>query len=150
MEAVTFIIPGRPFAKQRPRATRRGRVYTPEQTVSFERQVGQIAMQHFAAPLSGAVRLSVQAHFKPAASWSRKKVAEHLGRPHCQKPDADNLVKAIWDGLNRIAFADDSQIAECVVRKAWSDFEQTIVTVQPLMEWRSIGEIATQMVEVSR
>ena len=30
-------------------------------------------------------------------SWSKKKKAEMEGRPHQQKPDADNLAKALMD-----------------------------------------------------
>lgn len=150
MAAISFTIPGAPFAKQRPRATRQGRVYTPAATVSFERQVGQIALHHFREPIAGPVWLEVAAFFAPAPSWSKRKRVGHLGMPHCQRPDADNLVKAIWDGLNRIAFADDAQIAECVVRKRWAEVPQTIVTVAPLDAWRSIGDLAREAVEATR
>lgn len=126
----SFTIPGKPFGKQRPRATRQGRMYTPAKTVSFERTVGQIAAQHFPQPLEGPVRVQIIATFKPAKSWSKKKVAEHLHRPHTQKPDADNCAKALLDGLNRIAWADDSQVFEITVRKVWGETEQTVVHVE--------------------
>lgn len=129
---VTFVIPGKPFAKQRPRATRQGRVYTPAATVSFERTVGQIAVQHFPQPLEGPVKLTIFATFEPAKSWSKKKTAELLHRPHTQRPDLDNIEKAICDGLNRIAFADDSQIAEMTTRKVWGVTPQTVVTVEAM------------------
>lgn len=133
MNAVTFIIPGKPFAKQRPRFSRKsGRSYTPGETVSFERTVGQIAMQHFPQPITGPVRLTIFATFAPAQSWSKRKTAEHLHRPHTQKPDLDNVQKAICDGLNRIAFADDGQVAETVCRKVWGVTEQTVVTVEAI------------------
>lgn len=124
-----FVIPGKPFAKQRARATRQGRVYTPKETVSFERQAGMIAAQHFKQPLDGAIRLSVRAVFEPPASWSDKKRRAHTGQPHCQKPDLDNCLKAISDGLNRIAFADDSQVAVCIGEKVWGTPERTEVRV---------------------
>lgn len=127
---ITFTIPGKPFAKQRPRATRQGRVYTPKETVSFERTVGQIALQHFPQPLTGPVKITVWATFQPAKSWSKKKTAEHLNRPHTQRPDGDNLIKAILDGLNRIAFEDDAQVYEQTVRKIWGPTAQTVVTVE--------------------
>lgn len=132
MGSVVFTIPGKPFAKQRPRATRQGRVYTPKETVSFERTVGQYAMQHFPQPIEGPVSVIVYATFEPAASWSKKKAAAHLNRPHTQKPDADNVMKAILDGLNRIAFADDAQVSEQVVRKIWGPTAQTVVMVTQL------------------
>lgn len=127
---IVFEIPGKPFAKQRPRATRRGRMYTPEETIAFERTVGQIALQHFPAPMDGPVRVTIRATFRPAKSWSKKKTAEHLNKPHTQRPDVDNCAKAILDGLNRIAWADDSQIAALSVSKIWGPCERTIVQVE--------------------
>lgn len=127
-----FVIPGKPFAKQRPRATRQGRVYTPKETVSFERQVGQIAAQHFKQPLLGAVRLSMRAVFELPASWSQKKRQAHFGRPHCQKPDLDNCLKSISDGLNRIAFADDGQIAVVIGEKVWGTDAHTEIRISEI------------------
>lgn len=127
-----FTIPGKPFAKQRPRSTRQGRVYTPKETVSFERTVGQIAAQHFQEPLTGPVRVTILATFQPAKSWSKRKVAEHMSRPHTQRPDLDNCAKAILDGLNRIAWADDGQVASMEVRKVWGPAAQTVVFVEEM------------------
>lgn len=128
----TFTIPGKPFGKQRPRATRQGRMYTPAATVDFESVVRQIAVEQFPEPLVGPVQVTVVATFAPAASWSSKKRVAHIGRPHCQKPDLDNCQKAIMDGLNRIAFADDSQVYHIIALKHWGDVDQTIVTVTAL------------------
>lgn len=129
---ITFTIPGKPFAKQRPRSTRQGHIYTPEETVSFERIVGQIALPLFPAPITGPVRLTVVSTFEPAPSWSKKKRAEHLHRPHCNKPDLDNCIKAIKDGLNRIAWVDDSQVCDIVARKVWGLQAQTVVHVEAI------------------
>lgn len=128
--SVVFTILGKPFAKQRPRSTRQGRVYTPKETVSFERTVGQIAALHFPEPLAGPVRVSIYATFQPAASWSQKKARDHIGTPHTQRPDLDNCAKAILDGLNRIAWADDGQVADLHVRKIWGPEARTVVTVE--------------------
>ena len=130
--SVSFAIPGRPFAKQRARATRQGRVYTPKETVRFEQVVSQIGIEHFSAPFAGPLRLTIIATFAPAPSWSRKKRDATLGTYHIQKPDTDNLVKAVSDGLNRIAWGDDSQIAELVARKQWGTEDGTLVIVEAL------------------
>ncbi|PWE26705.1 RusA family crossover junction endodeoxyribonuclease [Pararhodobacter marinus] len=137
MTSVQFTIPGKPFGKQRARATARGgfaRMYTPKETVSFERSVGTIAAPLFARPITGPVRLRIIAVFEPAASWSKKKRATHLHRPHTQKPDLDNVAKAIKDGLNRIAWADDSQVADLHVAKLWGIAACTQVWVEPMTE----------------
>lgn len=132
LRSVMLTIPGKPFAKQRHRSTKDGRMYTPQETVSFERTVGQIALPKFPAPIAGPVRLTIIATFEPPQSWSKKKRAAHLERHHTQKPDLDNIEKAIKDGLNRVAFADDSQVAEMVSRKAWGEQAQTVVFIEEL------------------
>lgn len=131
MSGATFTIPGKPFAKQRPRFSRQsGRAFTPNETVSFEQTVGNVALPHFPVPIDGPVRVTIWATFEPAKSWPKKKTAALLNRPHTQKPDLDNIAKAICDGLNRIAFSDDSQIAEIQSRKVWGPVARTVVTVE--------------------
>lgn len=125
-------IPGKPFAKQRPRMTRQGRAYTPAATVSFERTVGQYAMAAGAVAIEGPCKMRLIAVFEPAQSWSQKKKDAHMWRPHTQRPDLDNCVKAILDGLNRIAFKDDGQVCEFECRKMWGHTAETIVEVIPL------------------
>lgn len=131
MTGVTFIIPGKPFAKQRPRMTRAGHVFTPAKTRRFEDVVRAIAVETFPEPIQGPVRLTIVAVFCPAKSWSKRRRLEALGMPHTQKPDVDNIGKAICGGLNRVAFADDSQISRLDLRKQWGEDERTIVTVEP-------------------
>lgn len=112
---VSFTIPGTPVAKGRPRsAIRHGKIrhYTPAETVAHERSVGWYAQQHFTAPITGPITLRIFATFVPPASWSRKNVEAHLHRPHIGLPDADNIAKAICDGLNGVAFKDDRQVYE--------------------------------------
>jgi Holliday junction resolvase RusA-like endonuclease len=129
----SFTIPGKPFAKQRHRTTRAGRSYTPAETVSFERTVGTIAGPLFPRPMQGPVSLAIVAHFQMPASWPRKKREAMNGKPHIQKPDLSNVQKAIEDGLNRIAYDDDCQVASCHVRKFWTDRpSQTLVRVEAL------------------
>lgn len=48
-------------------------------------------------------------------SWSKKKKEEMNGRPHQQKPDKDNLEKALLDAV----FKDDSAIWDGRVTKVW-------------------------------
>ena len=134
MTRYVLTIPGKPFAKQRPRFSRRsGRAYTPSETVSFERQVGMIAALQIREPIVGPVSVDVLAIFEPPKSWSKKRRAEALESSppaHIQKPDADNLGKAILDGLNRIAFADDAQVYRQVCEKRWGLVPQTTVIIQ--------------------
>lgn len=127
---IKLTVPGKPGAKQRPRMTRTGHVYTPKATRSFEDVVRQIAAVNVPEPYTGAVRVHITAMFDIPASWSKKKQAESLNQPHTQRPDLDNIVKAVTDGLNRIAYIDDGQIAVCCASKWWVQNGEACVIVE--------------------
>ncbi len=50
-------------------------------------------------------------------SWSKKKTIKTYNTPHNQKPDIDNLVKAVMDTL----MTDDKQVWKIKAEKRWSD-----------------------------
>ena len=136
--AFSFTVPGEPVAKGRARAfVRSGRVAhcTPEKTERYEARVAMFAQQAMAGakPFGGAVELSVVARFSIPASWSKKRRQAAMdGVEHVTKrPDLDNVLKAIKDGLNGVAWKDDSQV--CVLRecrKGYSDTPRVLVTVE--------------------
>ena len=51
-----------------------------------------------------------------SASWSSKKKIRMHGMPHQNKPDIDNLLKAVFDAL----LPDDSVIHSIQASKVWS------------------------------
>ena len=126
---IAFTIPGEPVAKGRARAfVRAGRVahYTPAKTENYEARVAIFARQAMAGalPLAGAVSLSVVARFSIPASWSKKRrQAAMAGLVHFTKrPDLDNVLKAIKDGMNGIVWLDDSQVVSLVdCRKEYAE-----------------------------
>lgn len=128
---VTIEIPGTPYAKKRHRSAGR-RTFNPPENVAYDRRVGMIAMQHFRAPITGPVKLTILCTFEPPQSWSKKKAAAHVGRYHTQKPDMDNLEKAVMDALNGIAYLDDKQVADKVARKVWGPVARTVVQIEAL------------------
>ena len=69
-------------------------------------------------PLAGPVAIRAEFVLPKPASRTRKADA---GRaiPVEVKPDADNLAKALLDGLTGIAWSDDAQVAELTVRKRY-------------------------------
>ena len=56
-------------------------------------------------------------------SWSKKKKAEMLGKPHKQKPDVDNMVKALLDAI----YDDDSHVSDLRSSKWWGDEGRIVV-----------------------
>lgn len=61
--------------------------------------------------------LSVDFYMPIPNSFSRKKKALYIGKPHQQRPDIDNLLKAVMDAL----CDDDSYIYIIHAAKQWSD-----------------------------
>lgn len=48
-------------------------------------------------------------------SWTEKKKNEYDGEPHGQKPDIDNLVKALLDAL----YEEDKYVHKVIAEKCW-------------------------------
>jgi Holliday junction resolvase RusA-like endonuclease len=142
--ALTFTVEGDPVGKGRARIGRSSsghvRTFTPEKTVRFESLVRDAARAALGdrAPLKGRVRLLVQGYWTLARSHWRKR--DPLPEAHrTSKPDADNVLKAVSDALNSVAFLDDCQVVEAVVRKfstAQGEAGRTVVVVESLDgEW---------------
>lgn len=111
---IQFTIPGEPVPQARPRLTKRGIAYTPEKSRRYKEYIRLIASAEMAGktPLAGPLCLSVRVYRSAPKSGGRKWQAEAktgLRRP-VTKPDLDNYVKAVQDGLNGIVWHDDSQI----------------------------------------
>lgn len=126
MTRIFFVVPGEPVPKARPRFTMQGgkaRTYTPTSSAAYETTVGLLAhaamrAQGVSEPMNGALHVHVQAFFPVPHSWSKKRKA--AASWHASRPDLDNIVKSALDGLNRVAFADDGQVASVYATKAYS------------------------------
>lgn len=137
MTMLSFTVHGEPRGKGRPRfvsTPQGGRAYTDAQTVAYERTIAWMAKQAGAVVVDGPLKLNVTAYLQIPRSASKKRQVEMLaGRElPTKKPDADNLLKALSDGLNGIAFKDDSQIVELSIRKLWSNDPRLEVQVSPV------------------
>lgn len=94
-------IPGRPVPKGRPRLGYRGRtafIYTPPATKEYEKLVGWVAKCMGCRPMEGPIAATIDVY-------------------HRSKLDVDNVAKSILDGLNGVAYIDDAQVVELLVRK---------------------------------
>jgi Holliday junction resolvase RusA-like endonuclease len=138
-----FVVPGPPIAKGRPRvALRNGRAmaYTPARTVRYESTVALLASQAMAGrpPVAEPVELSVVADFPIPASWAKKRRQDAAeGRlAHGHRPDADNVSKAVLDGLAGIVLTDDALVATLYVEKRYAETPGVHVVVR---KWRPIG-----------
>lgn len=144
MKTVSFMVPGEPVAKGRPRFSVRkskdGGAYvsvrTPDKTVIYENQVKLEYRDQtggFKFPDDAMLEIEIEAYFSIPKSASKKKRAAMLTgdiRP-TKRPDADNVLKCM-DALNGIAFQDDSQIVRAVVDKFYDAAPRLIVTITEL------------------
>ena len=132
-----FVVPGQPVAKGRARFAKRGNfvhTYTPEKTANYESLVKLCAGQAMAGsePFAAPVRVAIDIVLSIPASWSKKKQAAALAGDIAatKKPDADNVLKAIKDGMNGIVYVDDSQAVDIRVIKRYGATPGVTVTVE--------------------
>ena len=79
--------------------------------------------------MAGPEGKKAPAKAKAKRAPAKKKAAALLGN-HTSRPDLDNLLKAVLDALNGVAFLDDSQITEVRAVKSWWERSQTVVEIE--------------------
>ncbi len=135
---IEFSIPGEPVAKGRPRFARAGkfvRTFTPQKSARFEERVRLCAMNAGVQPFDGPVGVTVRAY------WPARKPALKRGKRPAEwkdtRPDLDNCLKAVLDGLNGVGFTDDGQVASALIQKmraAQGEAARTEVVLVSLVE----------------
>lgn len=135
---IAFTIPGEPQGKGRPRVGKIGghaRMFTPAKTAAYEGLIAHAAQQAMAggAPLDCPCAVQVSITLSVPASWSkRKQAAALLGEVlPTKKPDTDNVVKAVFDGMNGVVWRDDVQAVDLAVKKRYGATPGVFVRVSP-------------------
>lgn len=131
---IKFTVPGTPISKLRHRTfiTKGGsqRQYTPPETILYENMVAICCREAMNASsktegnngtskerTTGPVKLSAHFYF-PVARTRVARLGENA--VHAQRPDLDNCIKSIKDGLNGVAWNDDCCVVELVASKHWT------------------------------
>lgn len=140
IHVVTFLVPGVPVGKGRPKVDTRGgkfaRLYTPEKTANFEGLVATAGRDAMAgrSPVQGPLRVFLDIRLPVPQSWTHKRQRAALSGHiwPTKKPDIDNVEKAIFDGLNQVVWVDDVQVCDVVKRKRYHLTPGVEITVAQL------------------
>lgn len=136
-KTVILQIPGaEPQGQPRPRVYRTGgRVITHSPHTAYYSRIMTTAvrakMQKGAFPAEGYIDISADIYFALPKSLTKKEKAARLkAMYHTQKPDCDNLAKAILDALVAARLiADDRQVSYLRIIKRWSTEHNTVIHI---------------------
>lgn len=138
MTEVKMALPFEPVPKGRPRFhVMRGRVatFTPYKTKVFENNVADYyksASKGVSYAKGVPIIVSIEFGMAVPQSTSKKRAGLMLSDniKHTVKPDVDNLVKAVFDALNGVAWYDDAQIVALNVSKKYVESPHIYITIQ--------------------
>jgi len=138
MIQIHFTVP-QVAGKGRPRFARQGtfvKTYTDSKTLTYEKSIQTYAKQAMGStsPLIGAVAAYIYIRVPIPKSYAkalRNACIQGLARP-TKKPDIDNVVKAIFDGMNGIVYLDDKQVVDLYLTKVYSLTEGVDVMVREI------------------
>lgn len=136
-KGMKLTITGEPVAAGRPRFSSRGgfaKAYDPKKSRDYKKMIKKQAMQQLPddyQPIDYPIEVDINVYRSIQKSVSKKEYARRLSnevRPTV-KPDADNYVKIILDGLNGLVWLDDNQITDVAAHKYYSDEPRVEVEV---------------------
>ena len=120
------VVKGQPRA----RATRAGgfvRMYTPDTADAMKaglvaEAIRQMAASGWRRDYDGPVAVTITAIMaRPNAHFLRGKLRENAPKRHAQKPDIDNIEKAVLDALTKArVWRDDAQVDWVLKRRVWA------------------------------
>ena len=132
MSKVELIILGEPVGKQRPRVSMANgivRTYTPSKTANYETLVAHEYMSKYKGQMfaiNEPIYAVVKAYFSLNKGDYGKKGLNKSGREKIEKGfatthiDIDNILKSVFDALNKICYPDDKQIVSVIATKEWT------------------------------
>lgn len=109
-------------------------MYTPSSTQNFEQKIKNAFLEKYnITELSDRpIKALIIVEIEPPKSISKKKRLELIEEviSYTKKPDIDNIAKIILDGLNGIAYKDDSQIYRLEIYKRYGYENKIIVKLE--------------------
>lgn len=130
---MNLTIYGKPQPKERPKVYN-GHGITPTRTRNYELMLARAWAAKYPEQAEGELFVQIIFRMPTPTSWSKpkkEKAERGLIRPTV-RPDIDNLVKIVLDGLNGVAFMDDKQVVELYATKWYSAEPRTEIMVEEL------------------
>ena len=125
---MVFEFPMKAWPKERPYVARWG-THTPEKTRRFEENLALLAAAQMrvqkARLATGPLSVLINIYFE------RPKTPTH---DYPSKCDLDNCIKSILDGLQGVAFKNDSQVIKIEAHKSWCVDDRIQVSIWEKME----------------
>lgn len=124
--AIEFFVPGKPIPKARPRVTKAGQTYTPKRCRQYEERVAKVAAHSYdGEPIDGACVLTMTAVMPRPQRLMAKRYSR--GRIyHPKRPDLDNLLKSVMDGLSKAGiWVDDARVTRTKASKFYAGIGET-------------------------
>lgn len=138
---IRFEVLGEPKGKGRPRFRSFGKfvqTYSDSNTVAYENLV-RLSYQNMCTesylegqPLYAVIKI-YQGIPKSVSKKKAQDMLNGLTRP-TKKPDVDNVLKSIFDGLNGVAYKDDTQIVQVTASKRYADEARVEIELGTLEE----------------
>lgn len=157
---IEFFVQGDPKAQPRPRAFARrmgntwaARVYDAGTAEEWKSLIAVAARPHIpSAPMEGGIFVGL--HFlirRPKGHFGKRGLLPSAPKKHLQKPDIENLEKAVLDACTQLRFwVDDSQVDTLYTMKRWANENQAPglwirmlaadYEIQDQRNWPNIGE----------
>lgn len=154
IEELNFVVNEEPIPKARPRFNRKtGITYTPQKTTNTEKVIGEAALKAMEEQgfhkANGDMPVCLYVTFYHTIPKGKRKwwnMAATYGLIPCvtrQRGDVDNKVKLVMDGLNGIAFDDDSQVCEIHAYSRYSAHPHTDIKV--VAHYVNVGELKAEV-----
>lgn len=138
MKDYIFTVKGQPQGKGTTARQRKTKIYeewtyTPESTRIYEEEIKLRYKEKFKNEmLDGNIAVEVFINKKPASYLGIRKYNKLLGKYCNIKPDTDNVVKAVLDALNGVAYADDKNVVEIYAVKKYASESSVVIRLYEL------------------
>jgi Holliday junction resolvase RusA-like endonuclease len=120
MKRETYEINICPVPASRPRVCRFGTFYQPKYE-AFKKELTKWFEDNKGYVFTQAASVKISFDIPMPKSFSKKKRLDVVDSPHTQRPDIDNLIKAVLDSMNGTVISDDSIIWSMTSTKTWRE-----------------------------